>query len=252
MTVALVTGASAGIGAAFARRLATDGYDVVAVARDAARLEALAKELPTRTEVLPADLTVPDELARVEARVRKGVDLLVNNAGFGTTGRFVELPVDGEEREIRLNVLAVVRLTHAALEAMLARGAGGIINVSSVAGFQPAPTNATYTATKAFVTTFTESVYEELRGTGIRVLALCPGFTRTEFQQRAGYDARQVPGPLWMRADEVVDEALAALRRGKAICVPGGLNRAAVAFAHLAPRGVARRVAGMVNSRFTG
>jgi len=182
--VALVTGASAGIGEQLARQLAQRGHDLVLVARDRERLEALAKdveaEFGAQCEVLSADLTVPAELATVEARARD-VDVLVNNAGFGSFGRFDQLDIDVESREINLNVLALVRLTHAAAGGMTQRGHGGILNVSSLAGHQPGPLNATYSATKAFVTSFTQAVHEELKGTGVAVTALCPGFTHTEF-----------------------------------------------------------------------
>src|SRR5688500_16317929 len=144
MPTALVTGASSGIGEAYARILATKGHNLVVVARNEAKLEALAQELRVDVEVLPADLADAEQLARVEERAAKGVDLLVNNAGFGTTGRFCELPLDREDEEIRLNVTALVRLTHAALPPMLDRRSGGIINVSSIAGFQPGPGTATY------------------------------------------------------------------------------------------------------------
>ncbi|MDQ1533791.1 MAG: uncharacterized protein QOF28_1552, partial [Actinomycetota bacterium] len=186
MATALVTGASAGIGAEFVSQLASRGNDVVLVARDAARLEALATELGARhrvqTEVLVADLTDPAQLACIEDRLTdraRPVDVLVNNAGFGTNGRFSELDRDIETREVNLNVVALVRLTHAALGPMTERGSGGVLNVSSLAGGQPTPGNATYGATKAFVTSFTQSVREELRGTGVKITLVCPGFTRT-------------------------------------------------------------------------
>ncbi len=186
--VALVTGASAGIGEEFARQVAARGHDLVLVARDRARLEALAKELAdvhgANAVVFPADLTDPQQLAEVEARART-VDMLVNNAGFGTFGTFHELDLEAEVREVQLNVVALIRLTHAAAGPMAARGNGSILNVSSLAGFQAAPMNATYSATKAFVTSFTEAVHEEMKGKGVSVSVLCPGFTRTEFQERA-------------------------------------------------------------------
>src|SRR5258708_17362233 len=190
--VALITGASVGIGEQFARQLSERDHDVVLVARDAARLDALAKEIEgrkgARAEVLVADLTDEAQLAAVEARARQ-VDLLVNNAGFGTFGPFHSLDIETELREINLNVIALVRLTHAAASAMVERGRGGILNVSSLAGFQPGPSNATYGPTKAFVTSFTEAVHEELKGTGASVTVLCPGFTHTEVQERANVPA---------------------------------------------------------------
>jgi short-subunit dehydrogenase len=255
-TVALVTGASTGIGRAFAEALGARAGDVVLVARDTARLDQLAAELKAAhdapVEVLAADLTEDQGVARVEARLRSDespVDLLVNNAGFGTFGRFVELPIEKELREIRLNVLALVRLTHAALPGMLERGGGGIINVSSLACYQPTPMNATYGATKAYVTSFSQALHEETRGTGVKVMVLCPGFTRTEFQARAEVDSSRVPGFLWQSAEEVVAAALRSYDRGRALCVPGPLNQAGAAFTSALPAGITRRLAAAVLPR---
>ncbi len=244
---ALVTGASAGIGAAFAEKLAQAGYDLVIVARDRQRLEKLADKLQqadrVSVEVLPADLTDPTELHIVERVIAdNALDLLVNNAGFGTYGKFAELDPDREESEVRLNVIALQRLTRAALPGMIERGRGFIINVSSMAGFQPGPYNVTYGATKAFVNSFTEGLYEELRGTGVHVQALCPGFTRTEFQERAGIDMERVPSLAWMEADEVVAASLAALEDRDIICVPGIANRVVSTLAGALPRSVTRRI----------
>jgi uncharacterized protein len=250
--VALVTGASAGIGTVFAQRLAAGGYDLVLVARDRERLEKLAAELPTDAEVLVADLTVADDLGRVEARcadTAKPVDLLVNNAGFGTAGTFTELDIDTEDREIRLNVVALVRLTHAALGAMVARGRGGVINVSSLASYQPGPYNATYAATKAFVTSFGHAVHEEVKGKGVTVTTVCPGFTRTEFQERAGLRSDGGPNFLWQGPEPVVDAALKAHRRRAAVSIPGLHNRVAAAFSGTLPAGLTRRFAAMVMTR---
>ena len=253
MTTALVTGASAGIGAEFASQLASHGNGVVLVARDGARLEALAKELGARhrvpTEVLVADLTDPAQLAAVEDRLtdhERPIDVLVNNAGFGTNGRLHELDRDVETREVNLNVVALVRLTHAALGPMVERGSGGVLNVSSLAGGQPTPGNATYGATKAFVSSFTQSVHEELRGTGVKVTVVCPGFTRTEFQVRAGIDSSKVPGFLWQSAEEVAAGALAALEQNRAVYVPGTFNRVTAGFVSVLPDALTRRVAAIV------
>ncbi|HEY8527349.1 MAG TPA: SDR family oxidoreductase [Acidimicrobiales bacterium] len=258
---ALITGASAGIGREMARQLAAQGTHIVAVARDKARLEDLAREVAeaghgVEVEVLPADLTDPAQLAAVESRLAetgesggRPIDLLVNNAGFGTYGSFVELDRDGEEREIRLNVVAVVRLTHAALGPMIARGRGTVINVSSVAGLQSRPGNATYGATKAFVSLFSEAIHAELAGTGVTLTVVHPGFTHTEFQQRAGIEGRRIPGPLWQTAEECVRETLAAARAGKPWVVTGWPNKAVAAAIPLAPRGLRRRVAALVSSR---
>jgi short-subunit dehydrogenase len=252
---ALVTGASAGIGEAFARRLARDGWDLVLVARNRERLEQLAAELRkahgVEIEIEAADLTVPEELHTVEQRVADSDDLelLVNNAGFGTIGRFAALDADREEEEIRLNVVALVRLTRAALAGMTKRRRGAIINVSSLAAFQPAPSNATYGATKAFVNSFTESIYEELRGTGVQVQALCPGFTRTEFQSRAGINTTTIPSIAWMSADSVVDASLAGLKRGDVVCIPGFGNRVLANAVGAVPRPLVRRIMGIGASR---
>jgi len=255
MPNALVTGASSGIGRTFARTLAARGYDIVAVARDKQRLDQLAEELQrahgTTVEVLPADLCDPAQLATVEERLVRepAVDLLVNNAGLGAQTRFVDYDVDAIEGEIRLNVLALTRLARAALPVMVTRGTGGVINVSSFASFQPAPLFAVYTATKAYVTNFTESLHEELRGSGVKIVALCPGFTRTEFQDRNGVDATRVPALAWSSADDVVADALRALERGQAVCLPGLPNKLVAGFSHLLPRAAVRRTVGALAKR---
>ena len=250
--VALITGASVGIGEQFARQLSERGHDVVLVARDAARLEALAKEIDGRNgahaEVLTADLTDPQQLATVEARARH-VDLLVNNAGFGTFGSFHTLDIDTEIREINLNVIALVRLTHAAAAAMVERGRGGILNVSSLAGFQPGPSNGTYGATKAFVTSFTEAVHEELRGTGVSVTVLCPGFTHTEFQSRANVPAGSVPGFMWQEAPEVARAGLDGVAKNKAVVIPGTTNKVMGTLSALTPHAITRRLGGAILKR---
>lgn len=250
MRRALVTGASAGIGAAFAERLARDGYDVILVARGRERLEALARRLRDETgsaaEVLAADLTQPTQLLQVEQKLAADgdVEFLVNSAGFVTVGCFDALDPDREEAEIRLNVLALTRLTRTALPAMLSRGGGTIINLSSIAAFVPSRYTATYCATKAYVNSFTEAVHEELRGTRVRVQALCPGFTRTEFGARAGLSTGRIPAFAWMAPEAVVDASLAALRSGSAVCVPGVANRAVAAALRILPRRLVRRVVG--------
>ncbi len=252
---AWVTGGSVGIGAAFARRLARDGYDLSLVARNRRQLEQLAGELRdahgVRVDAVPADLTDAAALREVETALGRDsrLELLVNNAGFGTNGAFASLDVDREEEEIRLNVVALTRLTRAALPGLVRRGHGGIINVSSMAGLQPAPFNATYGATKAFVNSFTEALYEELRGTGVHVLALCPGFTRTEFQERAGIDASGIPSLAWMSAEAVVDAAMAGYTRGKAVCVPGFGNWAMTGITAAMPRALVRRLLGVASAR---
>src|SRR5690606_5920750 len=210
------------------RILAGDGTDLIVVARDEARLKALAAELPVDVEVLVADLADPAQLAAVERRVidpERPVDLVVNNAGFGTYGDLVDADIDAEESEIAVNVTAVVRLTHAALGAMVARGRGAVLNVSSVAGLQATPGNATYGASKAFVASFGESVSGELTGTGVTLTTVLPGFTRTEFAERAGIEGRPIPGPAWMTATDVATQALEATRAGRPWLVPGALNK---------------------------
>lgn len=252
---ALVTGASSGIGTAVARRLAADGTHLVLVARDLPRLDRLAIELRQRhrveVEVLVADLA--DDAATAVACRRLAaadapVDLLVANAGFGTGGRFHELPLDREEAEIRVNLLAPVRLTHAALGAMVPRGRGTVVFVSSLAGLVPAPRSATYAATKAYLNSFGESLHEELKGTGVGCTVVLPGFTRTEFQTRAGVEAStsRVPDRAWMTADAVAGAALASAARGEGWCIPGGGYRALATLADLTPRPVLRRIAAVL------
>jgi uncharacterized protein len=249
---ALITGASVGIGAQFALQLAARGNDVVLVARDGARLEALAKEIEgqsdARAEVLVADLTDTRMLETVEARART-VDILVNNAGFGTFGSFHTLDIETETREINLNVIALVRLTHAAAAAMVERGKGGILNVSSLAGFQPGPLNATYGATKAFVTSFTEAVHEELKGTGVSITALCPSFTHTEFQVRANAPASGVPGFMWQEAPEVARAGLDGLAKNRAVVIPGAFNKVMGNFSAVTPHAITRRLGAAVLKR---
>jgi hypothetical protein len=252
---AWVTGASVGIGAAFARRLARDGYDLSLVARNARQLEQLADELAAahgiRTQAVAADLTDATALREVERALAHDAHLalLVNNAGFGTNGPFASLDADREEAEIRLNVIAVTRLTRAALPGLIRRRRGGVINVSSMAGLQPAPFNATYGATKAFVNSFTEALAEELRGSGVRVMALCPGFTRTEFQERAGIDASGIPAIAWMSAEAVVEAALKGFARGDVVCVPGFGNWALSGITAALPRSLVRRALGVAAAR---
>jgi uncharacterized protein len=252
--IALITGASVGIGEQFSRQLAERGHDVVLVARDRARLDALAKDIEAidgaHAEVLAADLTDPQQLAAVEERART-VDLLVNNAGFGTFGPFHTLDVDTEAREVNLNIVALVRLTHAAAAGMVERSRGGILNVSSLAGFQPGPANATYSATKAFVTSFTQAVHEELKGTGVSVTALCPGFTHTEFQERANAPASDVPGFMWQEAPEVARAGLDGVAKNRAIVIPGTANKVLGNLSAVTPDAITRRVGALVLKRAT-
>jgi short-subunit dehydrogenase len=255
---ALVTGASSGIGAALARQLAAEGTDLVVVARDKARLDALAAELGgtgrpgggVAVEVLPADLADGASLAAVEARVAddRPVDLLVNNAGFGTYGPFVEADIDTETQEIAVNVTALVRLTHAAMRAMMPRARGSIMNISSMAALQATPGNATYGATKGFVAMFGEAVSSELAGTGVTVTTVLPGLTHTEFHERAGVEPRRPLGMPWQSADDCAAEALAAAHAGKSWVVTGRVNKVAAAAAGPVPRGVRRWAAARIAS----
>ncbi|HTS25304.1 MAG TPA: SDR family oxidoreductase [Bryobacteraceae bacterium] len=236
--LALVTGASSGIGATFARRLANDGYGLILVARRRDRLEALARELGD-AEALPADLTSDQQLRSVEDRIARAanLELLVNNAGFGTIGRFFEVPVDGQDQMHRLHVLATVRLSHAALRGMVARGKGAVINVSSVAGFGQSPGNVSYCATKAWMNSFTEGLHLDLKraGSPVKVQCLCPGFTLSEFHDVIHMDRRRVPGWLWTKAEDVVDASLAGLAHDRLFVIPGLFYKLLVRFQNSMP-----------------
>ena len=249
-TSALVTGASSGIGECMVELLGDAGIPTVVVARRRERLDELATRFPL-VEVLTADLTEADGLAQVVARVRSTsmpVDLVVNNAGFGTSGEFHLLDADRLDREILLNIAALTRLSHAALEMMVPRGRGFVLNVSSVASFQPAPKLAVYAATKAYVTSLTESLHEEMRGRGVHVTALCPGLTRTEFQSVSNSDAYagQYPAFAWLEARDVAKAALDDVAKGKALSVPGMLYKGMVGAVGVTPRGLTRRLSGLV------
>ncbi len=244
MSTALVTGASAGIGRAFAERLAREGNDLVLVARDRARLEELATELRRRhgvaVEVLVADLSDREATGRVCARVADGVrpvDLLVNNAGFGLKRSFLDNDLAAEEAGLDVMVRAVLLTCHAAGRAMRERGRGAILNVSSVASFIA---NGTYSAEKAFVTVFTEGLASELAGTGVTATVLCPGFTRTEFHARADIGVSALPQPLWLDADDVVQQALSDVARGKVVSVPGAQWKVVTAGVRALPRPLVR------------
>lgn len=247
MPTALITGATAGLGAAFARRLAADAYSLVLVARDESRLARFADQLKLRygvgVEVLPADLATEDGLAAVEARLGDGVDLLVNNAGFGHPGRFPEVPVADEVRMLKLHCEAVLRLTLAALPSMRRRGRGAIVNVASVAAFFP---RGTYSASKAWVVNFSESANADVGNPRIRIMALCPGFVRTEFHQRAAMDTSGIPGFLWLKADDVVRAAMRDLALGKSVSVPDPRYKAIVAVGRYVPRSVQAMVSARI------
>ncbi|MGJ6964074.1 SDR family NAD(P)-dependent oxidoreductase [Streptosporangium sp. G11] len=221
MPTALITGATAGIGAAFARRLAADGFSLVLVARDEKRLVSVAEELRLRygasSEVLAADLVTDEGLEAVERRLREGVDLLVNNAGFGHRGHFLDVPAEEELRMLKLHCEAVLRLTLAALPGMRDRDRGAVINVASVAAFF---TRGSYSASKAWVVSFSESTAMEMAGSRVRVMALCPGFVHTEFHERAAMDKSGIPEFFWLSADNVVREAMRDLVRGVRVSIP--------------------------------
>jgi short-subunit dehydrogenase len=240
MSTALVTGATAGIGHEFATQLAARGQDLVLVARDTGRLEAVAADLRTtygvQVEVMAADLVDRDQLARVEARLadpERPVDLLVNNAGFGLKQRFLDNDVEAEQAMLDVLVTAVLRLSHAALGPMTERGSGGVINVSSVAAFLP---RGTYAAAKAWVNSFSEWAANEYRPRGVTVMALCPGFTKTEFHERM--DVTRGSGFLWLDAGFLVRRALEDFDKGRVYSVPGVQYRTIVGLSRLVPNRV--------------
>ena len=244
LKTALITGASSGIGAAFARQLANAGYNLILVARREARLAALAAELEqncaVQADILVADLADPagvdlvaDRLARLDS-----LALLVNNAGFGTRSRFANIDPARTLEMIHVHIIATARLSRAALPGMIARKKGAIINVSSLAGFVPLPGSVTYSATKAYLNSFSQALQIELAGSGVQVQALCPGFTYTEFHGRpgpAGYNRGAFTKQMWMTAEAVVDGSLKALERGQVVYVPGLVNKFLAALIYLSP-----------------
>ena len=249
MPTALVTGATSGIGRCFATRLAAGGHDLVLVARDEARLAEVADELQgrygVRTEVLAADLGDRAQLATVEARLAdpdRPVDLLVNNAGFGLKERFLDNTADQETAMLEVLVTAVLRLTHAALGPMTERGHGGIINVSSVAAFLP---RGSYSAAKAWVNSFSEWAAREYRDRGVTVMALCPGFTKTEFHERMDVSRESASSFLWLEAEDVVDQALRDLDRGRIYSIPGRQYKTIAAHTRYVPNRVLQLAQGM-------
>jgi short-subunit dehydrogenase len=221
---ALITGASSGIGEEFARQLAERGYELILVARRKDRLEQLAEELPTKATVIESDLAADaDKLPGKVKRRRLQVDLLVNNAGFGLRGHFADLDPKREAEIVRVNCEAVVTLTHAFLPAMLERGTGGVITVASTAGMQPLPYETTYAASKAFAVSFMEALHMELRGTGVKCLAVNPGPVKTEWQSVAGYDENTRVAPGMIGAEQCVRDSLRAYDQGKRSVIPGRL-----------------------------
>jgi uncharacterized protein len=248
--VALITGPTSGIGAGYARRYANDGYDLVLVARDVDRLTALAAELEEKAgavEVLPADLSEPADRAKVCGRLARGVSVLVNNAGLGTSRELWNIDPALLQRQLDVNVTAVMHLTRAALPPMLDAGTGTVINVASVAGLLPGR-GPSYSASKAWVISYSEGLAADLRGTGVGVHAVCPGFVHTEFHERAGIDVTKLPSFLWLEVDDVVSQSLADVARGNVISIPGLQYKTIIAAERMIPRSVMR----LVTKRFGG
>lgn len=254
MTTALITGGTSGIGKAFGASFARSGYRLVLVARDRQRLDAVAAELKAlgaaEVETLTADLATAEGRLAVEERLAdagRPVDFLVNNAGFGLGEPFTKTTVEDEERLLDVHVRATMRLTHAALPGMIARGRGAVVNVASVAAFVP---RGTYSAVKAWAVSFSESLAAELRGTGVRAMALCPGFTHTEFHQRGNLETDSIPGWMWLEADYVVEKALRDLRRGVPVSIPGAQYKVLTGASRYIPRAVRTRVSRGVSKRW--
>ncbi len=253
--IALVTGASSGIGAAFARHLAGEGYDLILHGRREDALRRLGDELAAvhgvSSQVVLAELSDPEGVARLETRIAAtpALSMLVNNAGYTTVLDFEQEDRDEQERLVRVHVVAPLRLMHAAIPVMRARGGGSIINVSSVAGFLVGPGSATYCATKACLTNLTETLHIELRGSGIRLQALCPGFTVTDFHRRAGFDTGGEFFRGFMNVDDVVGISLKDLKRGKVVSVPGARYRVVAVLSRWVPRWLMYRVARIVTNR---
>jgi short-subunit dehydrogenase len=247
--VALITGPTSGLGLGFARRYAIDGYDLVLVARDVDRLEQLAAELRdevgAQVEVLPADLADAADRAKVADRLAAGVQVLVNNAGFGTSGEFWTADFAMLQQQLDVNVTAVMQLTHAALPPMVAAHAGTVINVASVAGLLPGR-GSTYSASKAWVIAFSEGLANGLEGSGVGVHALCPGFVHTEFHARAGIEMSGTPSFLWLEVDDVVRETMADVAKGKVVIIPGLQYKALTAGGRVVPRNLVRALTKVV------
>ena len=241
--VALITGPTSGLGAGYARRFARDGYDLVLVARDVDRLVDLAAELRAvhgiDVEVLPADLSDVGDRDKVCARLAAGVQVLVNNAGFGTSGELWSTDPALLQRQLDVNVTAVMHLTRAALPSMRAARKGSVINIASVAGLLSGR-GSTYSASKAWVVSFSEGLANGLAGTGVGVHVVCPGFVRTEFHQRAGIDMASIPGPLWLSVDDVVAESLADVAKGKVVSIPGVQYKVLTTAGRIVPRALVR------------
>jgi uncharacterized protein len=250
MPTALITGATSGIGAAFARRLAADGFDLVLLARDIERLEQVAGELRDRhqvkVETMTADLSTEEGIVAAE-RAAARVDLLINNAGFGQQGRFLDVSVGDELTMLKVHCEAVLRLTHAALPAMLERGRGGILNVASVAAFF---SRGTYGASKAWVVAFTQGIAQDVSTDQVKIMAVCPGFVRTEFHERAKMDVSKVPGAFWLDADQVAADALRDLRRGMTVSIPSPQYKALVGISKFVPRNLGGRLSSRTGRKY--
>lgn len=250
--IALITGPTSGIGSGFAHHLASLGYDQVLVARDEQRLIDLSAELAERygtmSEVMVADLATADGRRLVCDRLSGGVAFLVNNAGIGLRGDLWNLEAHVIQRQLDLNVTAVTQLTHAALPPMIAAAKGTIVNVGSVAGMVPLR-GSTYSGSKAYVIAFSEGLANGLGGTGVRIQALCPGFVRTEFHERAGIPMESTPGFLWLQVDDVVKASFHDLEKGRVICVPGLQYKVITGASRLVPRGLLNRIARTVVHR---
>ncbi|KQU07368.1 short-chain dehydrogenase [Rhodococcus sp. Leaf7] len=249
--IALVTGPTSGIGGGYARRLAARGHDLVLVARDTARLEALAQELTdaygTSSEILSADLSTDSGRAMVVERLEQGVEVLVNNAGFGTSGEFWTADPAALQRQLDVNVTAVMQFTRAALPSMIAAASGTVVNVASVAGLLSGR-GSTYSASKAYVVSFSEGLAGGLAGTGVRIQALCPGFVRTEFHERAGIEMSTIPKFMYLSVDQVVDASLKDLDKNTVLSIPGLQYKSLTSVTRLVPRSIARRAASLVGS----
>lgn len=237
--VALVTGASSGIGEVFARKLSQKGYRVLLVARRLERLEKLAAELKN-AEAVQADLTVDSDITKIATRIatETNLEFLVNNAGFGVPGKFFEADLEALDRMHCLHIITTERLTHAALKEMIQRGKGNIVNVSSVAGFFNTLNSNGYCATKAWINSFTECLYMDLKNSGspVRVQALCPGFTYTEFHDVIKIDRSRISKSLWMASEDVVEASLHGLEKNRLFVIPGWRYRLLVGFTRLLPR----------------
>ncbi|HUS04817.1 MAG TPA: SDR family oxidoreductase [Bryobacteraceae bacterium] len=253
--VALITGASSGIGAEFARQLARNGYDLVLVARRGDKLGEVASSLrDAAVELLVADLTDENDVRRIAERLRAepAISLLVNNAGFGTLHRFFRTDLNGQVAMHRLHVMATMTLTHAALQQMVPRGEGAVINVSSVAAFGVSPGNVSYCATKTWMNTFTEGLWLELQSIGspVKVQALCPGFTVSGFHDTLGMDKTRIPASFWTSADAVVQASLRGLKQGELFVIPGWRYKILIWLSRVAPRRLRHAVMLRSASRF--